>query len=120
MFSRRVMDVRIFAIVIVGLVALVGSCSKRAEPPTSASKVTMSPNATTLAAIDPGQRTFLTYCAMCHGEWGGGDGPLASQLQREAHTLPAKLNNRERMNQLSRDELIRVSTTGGRHTRRSN
>lgn len=120
MHLRRVLDVRIVAIVIVGVVALSASCGKRAEPPPSASKVTMSPESTMLATIDPGQQTFLTHCAMCHGEWGGGDGPLAAQLQREAHVRPAMLNNRERMNQLSRDELIRVITTGGGHTGRSN
>ena len=114
------MRIRIAVILAIGLFAVVASCQKRSESPAPASKVTMTPESTTPATIDPGQQTFLTYCAMCHGEWGGGDGPLAAQLQREAHVRPAMLNNRDRMNQLSRDELIRVITTGGGHTGRSN
>src|SRR5580765_7561400 len=114
------MRIGIAVIFAIGLIAVVPSCQKRAESPAPASKVTMTPGSTAQATIDPGQQTFLTHCAMCHGEWGGGDGPLAAELQREAHVRPAMLNNRERMNQLSHDEIIRVIEKGGGHTGRSN
>jgi mono/diheme cytochrome c family protein len=120
MSSRHVPSARIGAILIVGLVAFVASCQKRSEPPVSASKVTTTLDSTSLVTLDPGQQTFLTHCAMCHGEWGGGDGPLAAQLEREAHVRPAMLNNRERMAKLSREEVIRVIEKGGGHTGRSN
>jgi len=111
---------RIALVLVIALVAIIGSCQKRAQQPAATTSVTMTPDTASMATIDPGQRTFLTHCAMCHGLWGGGDGPLAAELQREAHVKPAMLNNRERMNQLSRDEIIRVIEKGGGHTGRSN
>ena len=120
MRSNVVVSRRISAFLMFGLVAVLATCQKRTEPPASASSVTMTPGSVSTATIDPGQRTFLTHCAMCHGLWGGGDGLLAAELLREAHVKPAMLNNRERMNQLSRDELIRVIERGGGHTGRSN
>jgi len=110
----------VVGVLILGVVGLVLSCQKRTQAPPSASKVTLALDSTTLAALDPGQRTFLTHCAMCHGAWGAGDGPLTAQLEREAKVRPARLNDRERMNHLSRGEVIRVIEKGGGHTGRSN
>jgi mono/diheme cytochrome c family protein len=114
------MRYRIVLVLVIAMVAILGSCGKRAQQPAAPTSVTMMPDTTSMATLDPGQQTFLTHCAMCHGLWGGGDGPLAAELQREAHVRPAMLNNRERMNQLSRDEIIRVIERGGGHTGRSN
>ena len=114
------MRARVAVVLFVGLVAILGSCGKSTQQPAATTTVTMTPDTTSLATLDAGQQTFLTHCAMCHGLWGGGDGPLAAELQREAHVKPAMLNNRERMNQLSRDEIIQVIEKGGGHTGRSN
>lgn len=103
-----------------GGVAFVASCQKRAEEPAATTGVKMTLDSASLATIDPGQSTYLTHCALCHGEWGGGDGPLAAQLERDAQVRPAVLSDRARMSRLSRDELIRVIEQGGGHTRRSN
>jgi mono/diheme cytochrome c family protein len=111
---------RVVVILVIALVAILGSCGKRAQEPPAPVNVTLAPSSTSMAALNPGQRTFLTHCAMCHGLWGGGDGPLAAELQRGAHIKPAMLNNRERMSQLSRDEVVRVIEKGGGHTGRSN
>jgi mono/diheme cytochrome c family protein len=120
MRSRPRRSALFITVLTLGLVGLLASCQKRAQEPASASKVTSSLDSTTLATLDPGQQTFLTHCAVCHGLWGGGDGPLASKLESEAHVRPAKLNDRERMSRLSHDELIRVIENGGGHTGRSN
>jgi mono/diheme cytochrome c family protein len=114
---KRALDA---AILILGVIGLFASCQKRAQQPTSPSKVTTAVDSTTLAALDPGQQTFLTHCAVCHGTWGAGDGPLAADLEREAHIRPANLSDRERMSRLGRPELIRVIENGGGHTGRSN
>jgi mono/diheme cytochrome c family protein len=101
-----------------GFAAFVASCGQ--QPQESAPKATMSLDSASLATLDPGQKTYLTHCALCHGLWGGGDGPLAAQLERNAQVSPAKLNVRERISSLKRDELIRVIEQGGAHTNRSN
>jgi mono/diheme cytochrome c family protein len=36
-----------------------------------------------------GQRAYLANCAMCHGPWGLGDGPVATRLATEAHVTVA-------------------------------
>lgn len=118
MRSRLCVRWLVAAVLLSGLAAFVASCQKRSQEPPSS--VTMTLDSASLAIIDPGQRTYLTHCAMCHGLWGGGDGPLASQLQSDAQVRPAALNDRARMSRLSRDELIRVIREGGAHTRRSN
>lgn len=103
---------------LLGLTAFVASCGQPAQEP--APKATLSLDSASLATLDPGQKTYLTHCALCHGLWGGGDGPLAAQLERDAQVRPAKLNVRARIGSLKRDELIRVIERGGAHTRRSN
>lgn len=67
-----------------------------------------------------GQAAYLGYCAMCHGAFGAGDGPLAEELKRQGARVPAALNNRARLDRLGRAGLIHVITEGGAHTGRSN
>jgi len=107
------------AVLCFGLAAFSAACQKRSEAPATTTSVTTSLDSTSMAAIDPGQQAYLTHCAMCHGQWGGGDGPLAAQLWEQAKVRPAVLDS-SRMAGLSRDEVIRVITEGGGHTGRSN
>ena len=67
-----------------------------------------------------GQEAFLAYCAMCHGEAGVGNGPLASQLTEQGVAVPARLDDRARLTEMGREGMIRVITRGGAHTGRSN
>ncbi len=38
-------------------------------------------------AVDIGQREYINRCAVCHGETGKGDGPLAAQLKSPVSDL---------------------------------
>jgi mono/diheme cytochrome c family protein len=104
---------------IIGLVAFVASCQRKAE---------QAPGETTGTAVDTlrlkrlasGHETYLAYCSMCHGEWGEGDGPLAEQIRDLGGVKPARLNDRTRLAAMGRDEIVRVIEKGGAHTRRSN
>ena len=120
MRSRRSVRWLVAAILLSGAVACVESCQKKSAQSPPAPSVTMTLDSTTQAALDPGQETFITHCAACHGLWGGGDGPLAAQLAAETHAQPAVLNDRERMSKLSHEELVKIISEGGAHTRRSN
>jgi mono/diheme cytochrome c family protein len=119
MSSRNCVRWLVAAVLLSGLVTFVASCQKRAEE-SATTAVTSTLDSASMATIDPGQEAYLQYCAMCHGQWGGGDGPVAAQLTQEAKAHPAALNDRERMSRLSRDEVIRVIERGGAHTGRSN
>lgn len=122
MHSRR--SVRwVVAAILVAFAAVAGveSCQKKTAPaPPPATSVTMTPDSGAVAPIDPGQQTFITLCAACHGVWGGGDGPLAAQLAAQEHVQPAALNDRARVSQLGHEELVRIISQGGAHTGRSN
>jgi len=118
MRSRPCVRWLVAATLFLGFAAFVASCGERAQEP--ATKTTMTLDSASLATLDPGQSTYLTHCALCHGLWGGGDGPLAAQLETDAQVRPARLNDRGRIGSLSRSELIRVIEQGGAHTRRSN
>lgn len=120
MRSRRSVRWVVAAVLIFGAVAGVESCQKKSAQAPPATSVTMTPDSAAMAPIDPGQQTFITHCAACHGIWGAGDGPLAAQLVAQTHAQPAVLNNRERMSQLSHEELVRIIGEGGAHTGRSN
>lgn len=104
-----------------GTVVLVASCQKRSESP-AATSTPAGPSGTPRdsLALSPGQTAFLTHCAMCHGTWGAGDGPMAQQLMKNANVKPADLTNRERLQKLGRQEIIRVIDMGGTHLGRSN
>ena len=56
--------------------------------------------------LTSGHQAYLAHCAMCHGTWGAGDGPLSSQLADQGITKPAILNNRARFDELGRDQIV--------------
>ena len=72
------------------------------------------------AHLAVGQRAYLVSCAMCHGEWGLGDGPLAAQMRKESGAIPTHLNDRARLDSLGRATIVSVIERGGAHTGRSN
>ncbi len=72
------------------------------------------------AASEKGEQAFLAYCAMCHGDHGEGDGPMAADLQKTGNVTPANLTNTERIQQLGREGVKKVIVNGGGHTGRSN
>ena len=99
-------------------VTVVGSCQRKPPegPPAAGSAADLEQQ----ARLAAGQVDYLANCAMCHGEWGLGDGPLAAQLQKQSGTVPAHLNDRVRRSAMGRDSLLKVIELGGAHTGRSN
>jgi mono/diheme cytochrome c family protein len=75
-------------------------------------------SAKTAAAVQRGQHIFLSYCAMCHGDGGAGDGEVAGRFLRDS-IMVAKLNNSDRMDKLTPAEIRKVIAEGGGHTQRS-
>lgn len=67
-----------------------------------------------------GARAYLAYCAMCHGDHGAGDGPLAADLARREGAKPAHLDDAARLEKLGSQGVRKVITRGGAHTGRSN
>ena len=45
--------------------------------------------------MDPGQATFMQYCAGCHGNAGKGDGPMADQLTTKVADLTQLTKNND-------------------------
>ncbi len=95
-------------------------------PPSAPSKPTPAPPAAHDAAQSPlpnhagsvkpqiadaktGLADYQIYCASCHGQTGGGDGPVAAALPVQ----PAKHNDGDYMNALSDDYLFKVISEGG-------
>jgi len=70
--------------------------------------------------IDSGRKIFLSSCAMCHGDNGNGDGPLSSELIKDAGTPPARLSDASRLAALGREGVKQVAIQGGGHKNRSN
>jgi len=102
-----------------GAVMFAASCEGN-RPKTAETAPTGTATAIESPGTQRGQEAYLAYCAMCHGESGEGDGPLAAELQRLSGTRPAHLNDRARLAEIGRDEIVRVITRGGAHTKRSN
>ena len=73
----------------------------------------------TAEAAFRGGRAFLSHCAMCHGNGGNGDGDAAPVIAKEGVTV-ARLNDAEKMDKLTRAQLVEIITKGGGHTGRSN
>jgi mono/diheme cytochrome c family protein len=70
--------------------------------------------------IDSGRRIYLSSCSMCHGDQGMGDGPLSSELVKEAGTPPARLNDAAKLAALGRVGVRKIIVEGGGHRNRSN
>ena len=58
-----------------------------------------------------GKRLFTSYCVVCHGETGKGNGPLADKMQPS----PANLADTERMRKRSDKDLYRIIEGKERH-----
>jgi mono/diheme cytochrome c family protein len=101
---------------VLGVLLLLGQCSADRSRQ-------QAQQSTSVAATPPvpaeGVQGYLAYCAMCHGETGAGDGPLAEKL-REQRVVVARLDDAGRLQELGRDGVRRVVVTGGGHTGRSN
>ncbi len=67
-----------------------------------------------------GETAYVMYCAMCHGDLGYGDGPLAGDFTKTAHVTPLRLNDAERLNALGRKKVAEIVYDGGGHSGRSN
>ena len=72
------------------------------------------------AQQERGAKAFLAYCAMCHGDHGAGDGPLAPELARREGVKVAHLDDAARLEKLGIAGVRKVVTRGGAHTGRSN
>ncbi len=69
--------------------------------PESAKKM-KNPIEATSASIQKGKNLYAEYCAMCHGDQGKGDGPMAESLDPK----PANLTDRDRIGSQSDGELF--------------
>ncbi|MBI1796367.1 MAG: c-type cytochrome [Candidatus Eisenbacteria bacterium] len=72
------------------------------------------------AHLANGQRVFLEYCAMCHGDGGQGDGEMAPQLLGRARVRVANLTDRAELERVGASGIRRTISLGGAHTGRSN
>ncbi len=70
--------------------------------------------------LESGHKIFASSCAMCHGDQGNGDGPLAAELLKDSGVSPARLNDPARLSALGRDGVRRIIVEGGGHRNRSN
>jgi len=102
-----------------GLVAFVLSCQTRGGGEGGTAEVSQD-SLRRAERLTAGHQAFLANCAMCHGPWGEGDGPLASQLAEQGITKPAILNDRARLDELGKAKVVDVIRRGGGHTGRSN
>ncbi len=59
---------------------------------------------------DPAAKIFNTYCSPCHGETGGGNGPIGDVLARR----PRNFTDCDQMKKLSDDHIFKVIKEGGR------
>jgi mono/diheme cytochrome c family protein len=121
MSLRKIVWTVVVGVLCAGLAAFVVSCQTNRQEATQEAGVSApSPDSLRNLRLQRGERAFLTYCAMCHGESGEGDGPMAEKLREQGVAVPAKLNDRARLDQLGHRELVRVISLGGAHTGRSN
>ena len=103
-----------------GLALFALSCGTKQTSTQDASTTGTAPALAPVLVNQRGEQAFLAYCAMCHGERGAGDGPLASKLREQNVTVPAHLNDRARLEEMGRGGVITVVAKGGAHTGRSN
>lgn len=110
-----------FVVVLLALFVVAVGCQPKSAAPVSnaADSAHVADSLATLAKMELGQRTYLAYCAMCHGNEGNGDGEVASVLLQKGVKV-ARLNDGEKMNALTKDDLAKVIAQGGAHTGRSN
>jgi mono/diheme cytochrome c family protein len=109
-FVRCFWSVTILGALAFGGISLSPPVPERADPsveqegwniPESAKRM-KNPITATAASIRKGKSLFAEYCAMCHGDEGKGDGPMAEALE----TKPANLTDRARIASQSDGELF--------------
>jgi len=113
----------VVGLLISGMVVSAVSCQRKQSETGQEQAVTaaqVGADALRALRLERGQQAYLASCAMCHGESGAGDGPLAGDLQKQGVNTPARLNDRVRLDQVGRENLVRVISRGGGHTGRSN
>ena len=118
MNGRQAYRFSVVGAVLLVIVALGGACQRKPAPGPPAAGTPA--DSAQQAHLDAGQKAYLASCAMCHGEWGMGNGPLAAQLQKESGIMPAQLNDRARLESIGRAAVVQVIERGGAHTGRSN
>jgi len=109
-----------WAVVAVGAVVILAPACGKETARTAAPSGTSLSDTTKLAAAQRGREAYLGSCAMCHGVWGEGDGPMALQVETQGKVPPAALNDPILLDKVGRDELIKIITRGGARSHRSN
>lgn len=67
-----------------------------------------------------GQKAYLEYCAMCHGDQGAGNGSMAAQIQTKYGLKVPHLEDRARLVEIGgRKKIEEIIRKGGAHTGRS-
>jgi mono/diheme cytochrome c family protein len=114
--------VRILAATLIaaGITVFVLSCGGQRAADQATTSADSAAAVRPVAVNQHGEQAFLAYCAMCHGDRGAGDGPLAPDLQKQGAAVPARLNDRSRLEQVGRAMVRSVIVRGGGHTGRSN
>jgi cbb3-type cytochrome c oxidase subunit III len=109
----------------VGAIAIIAAaCGKEAARTSATSEAdsiaqALAADSTQLALALRGKEAYLGSCAMCHGAYGEGNGPMESQIQSQGKP-PAALNDPILIDQLGRDQLIEIITNGGARSHLSN
>lgn len=107
------------ALMAISLISALTACQAGSRSSQEAAAKAHADSLRVQAAINDGAVVFLTYCAMCHGNGGNGDGEVAS-LFAEHGTQVARLNDMDLIGKLSREDVTRIIREGGGHTGRSN
>lgn len=112
--SRRIVDLMaVFAFaVLAALLLIVISLPASAQDPATRPAFLSRP------ALH-GQRVFIQYCAMCHGDGGQGDGELAAEIKRRGNVSVGNLTDRAAITRLGFAGVKTVVVKGGAHTGRS-
>jgi cbb3-type cytochrome c oxidase subunit III len=100
--------------------SMLGACQPAAKTePDPAAEKARADSIRVAESVRDGAPVYLTYCAMCHGDGGAGDGEVSAQFAGHG-TVVARLNDPERLGKMSREDLTRIIEQGGDHTGRSN
>lgn len=111
----------LFAVGLLAGIALAG-CQAKPQSTTAAGPTPrqIADSLARIASISRGHETFVTYCAMCHGDGGNGDGDASAPILKTAGVHVARLNDRDKMERLTEKNVRDVIAKGGAHTGRSN
>lgn len=108
---------------VLGVAAFAASCqqqpAQQAAAPADSTYKPSPPPAPVVVNV-AGKQAYLAYCAMCHGDRGAGDGPLATELAKLGGSAPVNIADASRLDALGKAGLARVIERGGAHTGRSN